>query len=212
MAKMTAAERKAFFLKAFNEQRHLLKKAIEEMENGDLISALHVATIVRVLVHETGASKPLLKRLDSNYLELPILERRPEPSQPNPKGMSSVTFFSPISAQIKFPEGKIALMTEIHAEWYMDSKIGVWWSQTPCMVLPGVGAVTRKEVVLGLSNKEGGAHVDDDISEKYKNLLESKFFCAQVNGVEIVPLNQSRLTAGRIGVELLESLNRNFPV
>ena len=72
---MTAEERKQFFAQKLNEQRHLLRAAITAMGVGDLTQALHVATIIRTLVHETGASKPLLKHLHANYLELPILDR-----------------------------------------------------------------------------------------------------------------------------------------
>jgi hypothetical protein len=210
MAKMTADERKAFFKKALEEQRHLLKKTIQEMADGDLIPALQIATIIRVLVHETGSSKPLLKYLDNNYLELPILERKFEKPAAAPSGQSVAIFFCPVSASIKSPEGRVSLLTEINPEWYEESNIGQWWATNPCMALPGVGPVTRKELVLGLSNKEGGAHVDDDISQKYRSLLVSKFFTWNMNGVEVEALNLSRLVAGRIGVELLESLDRNF--
>jgi hypothetical protein len=71
--------------------------------------------------------------------------------------------------------------------------------------------VYRRELILGLANKEGGAHVDDDISEKYKNMLASRFFNVKVRDTAIEPVNVSRLVAGRAGVELLDCLDRNFP-
>ena len=45
------------------------------MGEGDLRQALTIATSLRVLIHETGASKPLLKRFKSNYLDLPVMDR-----------------------------------------------------------------------------------------------------------------------------------------
>ena len=210
MAKMSSEEREKFHRKALEEQRHLLKAAITGMAAGDLTQALHVAVQIRVLVHE-GTGKPLLKHLDDNYLELPILDRIPEPQPRGPVGgVRSITFFCPVSAQLKAPEGTISLITELLSERHELSKLGVWW-RNACMNLPGIGPVERRELILGLSNKEGGAHVDADISEKYKNLMASRFFNAKINNVDLGPVNISRLVAGKSGVELLDCLDRNFP-
>jgi hypothetical protein len=97
MGKLSSLERKGFYRKALDEQRHLLRTAIDGMAAGDLTQALHVATIVRVLVHETGASKPLLKHLDNNYLEMPIFERTEQPAPKAPPGMQSITFYCPVN-------------------------------------------------------------------------------------------------------------------
>jgi len=210
MGKMTAEEREKFHRKALEDQRHLLRTAIDGMAAGDLTQALHVATQIRVLVHETGASKPLLKHLHKNYLELPILDRIPEPPPAAPVGVRAITFFCPVSAQLKAPEGTISLLTGLLIEQHALSKLGIWW-RNACMNLPGIGPVERRELILGLSNKEGGAHVDADITEKYKNLMASKFFSAKINDVDLGPVNISRLVAGKSGVELLDCLERNFP-
>jgi|KBSMisStandDraft_5_1062788.scaffolds.fasta_scaffold3030872_1 hypothetical protein len=75
MAKMSAMERAKYYREALEEQRHLLRTAIGGMARGDLVQALCVATSIRTLVHETGASKPLLKHLRNNYLDLEIFDR-----------------------------------------------------------------------------------------------------------------------------------------
>jgi len=80
------------------------------------------------------------------------------------------------------------------------------------MALPDVGAVDRRELILGLSDKEGGAHVDGDISEKYMKIMTSKFFNTKVGSGAIEPVSVSRLLAGRAGIELLDCLEKNFPV
>jgi hypothetical protein len=210
VAKMSAEERKKFFLAKLEEQRHLLKTAIDGMAAGDLTQALHVAALIRVLVHETGASKPLLGNLRNNYLELPILDRIPEAAPSAPPGVQVVTFFCPLSAQMKAPEGTISLITELNPKEHALSTLGTWWRNS-CMILPGIGRVDRRELILGLSNKEGGAHVDADISEKYQALMASKFFSVKINDKDLGAVNISRLVAGKAGVELLDCLERNFP-
>ncbi len=168
----------------------------------------YAATSIRVLVHETGSSKPLLKYLHKNYLELPIFDRVPERGPNAPTGTQMTTFFCPVSAKVKGSE--VSLITELDPERYALSELGTWWANA-CMMLPAVGPVYRRELILGLANKEGGAHVDDDISEKYKNMLASRFFNVKVSDTAIEPVNVSRLVAGRAGVELLDCLDRNFP-
>ena len=121
MAKLSASERKKFLLRRLEEQRHLLKKSIEAMAAGDLLEALRVATSVRVLVHETGSSKPLLKQLTHNYLELPILDRIEERPREN-----TIVFYCPVSAQIS-TDGKVSLITDLDSPRYVLSRLCAWW-------------------------------------------------------------------------------------
>jgi hypothetical protein len=211
MAKMTAEERKQFFAQKLNEQRHLLRASITAMGVGDLTQALHVATIIRTLVHETEASKPLLKHLHANYLELPILDRIMEPPKDLGGGVKSITFTCPVSATIS-DKGIVSLVPDVPGPEYVQSTLGVWWDRNPCMVLPALGPFSRRELVLGLANKEGGAHVDADIPERYQLVLDSQFVRFKINEIDVGPLNISRLVAGRAGVELLDCLDKNFPV
>jgi hypothetical protein len=207
---MTAEERKQFYLKALEEQRHLLKDAIAGMNTGDLTRALNVATAIRVLVHETGNSKPLLKSIRSDYSGLGILLRPPPPPARCPPGIKAITFYCPVSAAVS-TSGVVSLVTTLDAKEYRESTLGEWWANA-CMFLPGIGPVTRRELVLGLANKEGGAHVDDRMPVKYKLLLGSKFVQFKINQIDLGPLNMARLVAGRCGVELLDCLDRNFPL
>jgi hypothetical protein len=209
MAKMNNLERKQFLLKALSEQQHLLRTAIACMGTGDLTQALRVATSIRVLVHETGNSKPLLKSVHHNYIGLPILDRvieRPPDLRP---GVQAMVFHCPISAKVS-TAGTVSLITDLDPNAYRQSTIGKWW-RNACMVLPGIGPITRKELILGLTNKEGGAHVDVDMPKKYQLLLKSHFVQFKINDIDLGPLNVSRLVAGKCGVELLDCLDKTFP-
>jgi len=52
----------------------------------------------------------------------------------------------------------------------------------------------RREITLGLANKEGGAHVDADISAKYKRLLASDFVRLTIDGKDMPPLKMENGT------------------
>lgn len=206
---MTNADRKQFFLDKLKEQRHLLSKSVKDMTAGDLAEAIRVATVLRTLIHETGSSKPLLKYLSGNYLELPILDRAPPKQETSPDGVQGTVVLSiPIGFQIK-PEGTF-LNRELPADGYAPSSLGKWW-QRPSLILPGLGGFSRREIVLGLANKEGGVHVDSDISKRYQQLMENKSLQVGYSQETVSPLNLSRLMAGQAGLELLDCLDKNFP-
>jgi hypothetical protein len=211
MAKMDPDDRKKYFLKKLEELRHLLRTAIVGMSDGDLVQALHVAAIIRTLVHE-GGTKPLLKHIDANYLELPILDRVLEPPKDHGGGVKSITFTCPISAKISSPAGTVGLITELEASAYVPSSLGRWWDGYPCMLLPGLGPYFRRELILGMANKEGGTHVDADIPKRYQMVLDSQFMHFKINDMDLGPLNVSRLVTGKCGVELLDCLDKNFPI
>lgn len=201
--------RRKFFIERLEEQRYLLQKSIKDMtEKGDLAEAVRVATTLRTLVHETGSSKPLLKYFNKNYLELPILDRAPQKQEALPPGVQSVVVMEvPVGFQIK-PEGTF-LNADLAIEACAPTRLGKWWYR-PALILPGLGGFSRREVVLGLANKEGGAHVDPNISQRYEQLMQNKSL--QVGtGNEVSPLCLSRLMAGQAGIEMLDSLDKNFP-
>lgn len=100
MAKMSAEDRKKFIAERLAEQRHPLRAAVNSMGEGDLTQALHVATIIRTLVHEIASTKPLLKYINPNYLETPISDRVMEASNEDGSTVKSITFTCPISAEV----------------------------------------------------------------------------------------------------------------
>lgn len=211
MAKLSGENKKQYLRERFEEQRPFLSKSIKEFVSGDLAEAVRIAITIRVLVHETGSSKSLLGQLTPNYLDLKILDRAPvrEETHELPHGTQSVVVMSvPISVKMK-AEG-VFLNPDLDVEAYQASILGKWWGRHS-LILPGLGGFSRKEIVRGLADKEGGAHVDTDINPKYQQLLDSKSLQLGWNQEAVSPLNLSRFMAGQAGVELLDCLDKNFP-
>jgi hypothetical protein len=206
-----SAERNNYYRSRFEDQRHLLRKAIEAMSAGDLTPALQVAVTIRVMIHETGRQKPLLKSLRPDYLDLPIRQRFEDPPKDVPPGVQVMTFYCPISAKITQADGKTieSLNTSLDDPQYKQSILGLWW-ESACMVLPGVGPVFRKNLIVDMADKEG-AHVDPKISQGYQNILGNGFIRFKMN-YEDAPINISRLVVGKCGVELLDCLEKNVPI
>jgi hypothetical protein len=210
MAKLSPEDRSSFLSAKFEEQRHLLRKSVKELVAGDLAEGVRIATIIRVLVHETGNSVPLLKRMTPDYLQLDILDRvEKEDKEVLPPGVyKAVVLDVPISFILN--EKGVFLNPELAMRLYAPSILGRWWVRHS-LIIPGVGGLSRKEVVLGLANKEGGAHVDPNITERYKQFMEYKAFRFGINDHPVTALNISRYMAGESAIELLECLDRNFP-
>lgn len=211
MAKLTGEEKKKFLREKLGEQGHLLGKSVKEFTAGDLSEAVRIATIMRVLVHETGRCKPLLKEITPNYLELPILDHPPANRGQNPPaGMQGAVIMS-VPIGVKISSDGVFLNPELVAGQLVPSILGKWWGRLS-LILPGLGGFSRKEIVLGLADKEGGAHVDLDMTERYKKLLECKSFQIGWNKDGVTPLNLSRFMTGQAGLELLKFLDHNFAV
>src|SRR5712692_5089695 len=65
---------KESILSRLREQMEFLRTSLRAFYTGNFAESVRIATIIRVLVHESGKSKPLLSQAMSSGLELPILE------------------------------------------------------------------------------------------------------------------------------------------
>jgi hypothetical protein len=208
MARLVISERKAFYLSSLEEHRHLMKSAIERMAQGDLVHAIPIATSIRALIHETGKSIPLLKRLRSDYLSLPLHTGK-EPEEDRRYAHLQKKTVLKIAANIMISERKLSLNPTIDTEVCEVRTLGHWWNNAG-LIVPGGVALSRKDIILGIADKEG-AHVDDDMPPAYRIMLESKSIRIKMNDSEYETLNMTRYVCGTAGVELLECLDRNFP-
>lgn len=208
MGKLRNADRKAFYLQRLNDHRSLMRSAIEGIGQGELVHALSLATSIRALVHETGNSVPVLRRLRTDYLALRIRAAVMPPSDG----------FSPLARKITlmhFPFSfrfgtTVPLSIDPHPDMsgYHECSLNTWWTK-PILKVPGCEPLSRKEVVLGVANKEG-AHVDDDMSENYRKVLISEPLKLVNDQEPVGVLNVTRFTVAAAAVELLDLLDREF--
>jgi hypothetical protein len=170
------------------------------MVSGDLIQALNIAIAIRALIHESASNKPLLKSLRANFLDLPIL------------GMVLATSANPLRipmmAQVSTQEPHLRLIAEVDGARTERLALGHWW-RGPFVVLPETDSFSRRDVVVGLADKEA-AHVDANIPERFKRLVECDKFQWQVNDLKVTSINLSRLIVGGAAVELLGYLDDHF--
>ena len=150
---------------ALEEQLALLSSSCEAFDKGDTLQAKHIAVHLRILWHTTGRSRGLVDQLgipksviDTAY-DVPAVFRyngSPAPvSQERRLFAMGARGFVPIFDT--GPAGSRPVSFE------------TWWEGTA--LSDGEGhQFTRKDLVLAVANKDGGAHVDPELDSAYYSL------------------------------------------
>ncbi len=150
--------------KILKEQYNFLKKSCIEYDNGDFSEGKRIALILRVLLHNTRASHGLLAQLESeNNIKVGILNK-------NIGFQSGLVYYVGATIQFKDGESKYIPMMDLTHPGLREISVDEWWKQG--VILVGNYMFTRRDVMLSLVNKEGGAHVDPEEDEDFKLLTD----------------------------------------
>jgi hypothetical protein len=191
-------------LARLKEQMGFLHTSLRAFYAGNFAESVRIATVIRVLVHESGMSKPLLKQAKPNGLELPILEHVGEREGPD------AIFSFAVSVRMG---PTVAPAVDLGSSHHRLSSVGAWWNRTAFTFQSLVGTqlvYRRKQVVLILANKEGGAHVDKNEDPDYARLLTDLPLSFADYGIPVETPDLARFLAAQSGVQMLECLKRNF--
>jgi len=191
-------------LARLKEQMQFLRTSLGAFYEGDFAESVRIATIIRVLVYESGVCKPLLTQVQPNGLELPILEHVGEWT-----GEEQIFSFA-VSVRMG---PTLAPAVDLGSSHHTMSSVGAWWNRTVFTFRSQLGRqfiYPRKKVVLVLANTEGGAHVDPSEDTDYVRLLTNQPLTFSFQGVPIETPDLARFLTAQSGVEMLECLKRNF--
>jgi hypothetical protein len=126
------------------EQHGFLKRSVQSFMDGHSEEAVRIATAIRVLLHESRSSDPLLKQLNPSYLDMTILDTIPPgPSRP---GGRILSYFAVGRTMIS---GKGAQpILDPRPPNLQQVKLGEWW-QRCCLIFTDENGkqvdFTRKE-------------------------------------------------------------------
>jgi hypothetical protein len=183
------------------EQYSRLKDAIDGFYVGKDFQALNIATILRVLVHETRKSRPLLSRLDRRYWDLMIWHRP----------LNSKTIFRvPITLSVGGDGTKRVIRSDFASPDYRLVSLRQWWS-SDYQPLGGI-RLSKRRIILNVANKDGGAHIDESVPNSHAALRIPPFFFGIEQGSEKIFM-QPDLAYGitaQAGCEMQECLERHF--
>lgn len=192
------------------EQLGFLKSSLQGYKDGNEAEALRIATTIRVLLHETGSSNPLLKQIDPNYLNLTILDT-PEivPSKPGGK----ILFLFGVGVSVSIGKGPQPV-TDLNNPKLQLLPLKQWWNR-PVLVFSDPNgqqvSFSRKNLLLILANKEGGAHVESKVPVAYEKYVVDAGVPFIVNGVKTDSVHLAQFASVESSVRMIECLERNFP-
>jgi hypothetical protein len=198
------ARPKENILARLKEQMEFLRTSLRAFYAGNFAESVRIATIIRVLVHESPASKPLLNMAQPDGLDLPILDHAGEwPGADVILGFAVSVRLGPT----------IAPAVDLGSSHYIVSSVCAWWNRVVFTFPSRIGTqltYRRKQVVLILANKEGGTHVDPNEDPDYARLLTDLPLSFADYGFQTETPDLARFLTAQSGVEMLECLKRNF--
>jgi hypothetical protein len=186
------------------EQIEFLECSASSYDNGFTGEIKRLAVSVRVLVHDTNKSKSLLTLLNIKYkgfvdTSIPFDEN-------NLLSHSSLVLIGMTKT------GSVPLPLLDECPWKRTISFDSWWSGI-VFVDKDRNEFSRKDVVLSLANKEGGAHVEEKLDKKYADLRKNNslgWFDVTDDGIKIPSADEVPATMRQIAHELLKTIKENY--
>jgi hypothetical protein len=147
------------FIEQFKCQKGFLERSCRLYDSGLHDEAIRIATVIRVLLHDTNASTSLAKHLGGRD-KVRLLSTCPDYPY-----LNDLAFFDGVSV-ISLDGVKPGLE---NAGFCGFLPIDDWWNQVILISGPGIHH-SRRAIILETANKDGGAHVDKEISSDHAHL------------------------------------------
>lgn len=91
---------------------------------------------------------------------------------------------------------------------YPKINFNTWWSKEIVVKHPKVGRLTREKITFNLANKDGVAHIDEEIPSEYISFKNENINDFYMDNKQAENENSPLLpTIRQIAYEVLESLN-----
>jgi hypothetical protein len=186
------------------EQLEFLELSSAGYDEGFEGEAKRLAVTARVLVHDTNSSTSLLSLLDKKgilFLDTSV----PYDEQNFLSHSSLVAIIHGTHGSKPEPildDGPFARLISFDA----------WWNGI-VFVDSARNEFSRKDIVLSLANKEGGAHVDKELDQKYVDLRKNNslgWYNETSDGKQTPGADQVPATMRQISHELLRSLKYGY--
>ncbi len=184
------------------EQLGFLKTSAELFDKGNRAEAKRLALGVRVLLHDTAQSHSLLGQLGLKELKfLDTASPKPETVKTSYAGLVGTSFMSGPSECVPH--------LDTGAKNFLP--FDQWWN-APIIADSQQRQITRRHLILNITNKDGGAHVDPELDEIYAGVSRGNAMGRMRNsgeGWEAIP-GLEHASARQIAHEVIMSLDPNY--
>ena len=189
----------------FREQLGFLERSADSFDVGYTDEAKRLSVTIRVLVHDTGRSRSLLSQLDTKNVKFCDSSFERDPS-------SLIAHAGLVGISVS-PQGvkHVARLDGDDASWFRLVDFNSWWNMVIFRYEAG-RELTRGDLVLAVSNQDGGAHVDPALDENYARLSRQNALGRfAFNEGCMVPLGEAELVSVRqIAHELLKTFKPGY--
>jgi hypothetical protein len=186
------------------EQLDFLKLSCASFDNGFEGEIKRLAVSVRVLVHDTNSSTSLLTLANRKSIDFV--------DSADPYDDENLLSHSSLVQIHMMPQGA---KPKAHLDDALQPRsipFDAWWNGI-VLVDSNKNEFSRKDITLHLANKEGGAHVDHEIDEKYHNLRNKNslgWVTVLGDGRHIAGEDHVPATMRQIAHELIKSLQPTY--
>jgi hypothetical protein len=187
-----------------DEQLEFLKLSCASFDNGFTGEIKRLAVSARILVHDTNASTSLLAL--TNKKSVSFFDTADPYDDENLLSHSSLV---QIHMTPNGPKPRAHLDDDIQTT---SIPFDAWWNGI-VLVDSVRNEFSRRDIVLYLANKDGGAHVDHEIDEKFHNLRNKNslgWITILEDGRKIAGEDNVPATMRQIAHELIKSLDSNY--
>lgn len=192
-------------------QIRLLRNSTKLFDEGEIDEACNIATRIRILVHDSGLSDSLLfKQVGINdmlFFDTAFLWSKDSLGPYH--GLIGIEF-SPNPKWCWFPN---CFFPDDQSRGEQRIPFDSWWSAIVLNDKHGV-VFSRRDIILALCNKDGGAHVAPELDDRYERLEKSKEFAylfGSDNGSITPPVGAGMSTVRQIGYEIMLTLREKYP-
>ena len=148
------------------DQINFMIASAMSFDNGFEGEAKRLAVAIRILVHDTSHSDALLTQLRKMDILFYDSASVFYPENLIPSNCLTMQKLSAAGAQYVSPLDNLSPARD------KDKKVsfGRWWDRATIYKDNADNIFTRKDLVLAVANKEGGAHIDPKLDQAYANL------------------------------------------
>lgn len=205
----------------FEEQIGFLQQSCKLYDQGRVAEAKRLSVTLRILLNDEGRGTSLFKQLEMKQLNFYNSAKSLPPSTTAFQQSEALLIGSDIVAGVFVP-------LYSHAKDLASLvDFNTWWNMPVLLTADRSEALSRKEIIISMANKDGGAHVDRQLDSKYARFsrlsgmghLTAQNVPLGPNGelpqslagvhFERVPLAEYA-TVRQIAHEVLETLNRQI--
>ena len=186
------------------EQLEFLESSAASFDNGFEGEIKRLAVSVRVLVHDTGNSTSLLTLLNQKNID--FVDTSVPYDEANKMSHSGLVQMSLGNR----PSAPLPLLDD--GPFSRTASFDLWWNGI-VFVDKNRNEFSRKDIVLSLANKEGGAHVDNKLDKTYSDLRKNNslgWFDGTNDGKQTPSADQVPATMRQIAHESLKTLKNGY--